>query len=66
LRSQRNGHVAPRRAHLSLAVGKSCAIIVVFFADDLGSLSATLNIPNYGTASPQMVPLSATVTKTGH
>jgi hypothetical protein len=65
LRSQRNGHVAPRRAHLSLAVGKSCAIIVVFFADDLGSLSATLNIPNNAVGNPQMVPLSA-MTKTGH
>jgi probable HAF family extracellular repeat protein len=45
----------------SLAVGKKCAIIVVFFADDLGSLSATLNIPNNAVESPQTVPLSATV-----
>ena len=66
MRLQRNGHVAQRKAHLSLAVGKSCESIVVFFAADLGPLSATLNIPHNGTASPQMVPLSATVTKTGH
>jgi CSLREA domain-containing protein len=50
----------------SLAVGKSCAIIVVLFADNLGSLSATLNIPNNATTSPQAVALSATVTKRGH
>jgi hypothetical protein len=49
----------------SLAVGKSCAIIVVLFADIPGpSLSATLNIHNNATRSPQTVPLSATVTKT--
>lgn len=65
MRSQRNGRVAPRSAHGARAVGKSCVIEVVLFADDLGSLSATLNIPHNGTASPQMVPLSATVTKTG-
>jgi hypothetical protein len=47
----------------SLAVGKGCAIIVVLFAEELGSRSATLNIPNNATGSPQTVPLSATVTK---
>lgn len=47
----------------SLSAGQSCLIIVVCFAEDLGALSATLNIPNNGTASAQAVPLSATVIK---
>jgi Putative Ig domain len=45
----------------SLAAGKSCPIYVVLFALDLGSLSATLNIPNNAAGSPQTVPLSVTV-----
>jgi hypothetical protein len=49
--------------HSSLAVGKGCAITVVLFADNLGSLSATLNIPNNATGSPQTIPLSADVKK---
>ena len=47
----------------SLAVRKKCAITVVLYADDLGSRSATLNIPNNATGSPQTVPLSADVKK---
>jgi probable HAF family extracellular repeat protein len=46
----------------SLAPGRSCPIIVVLFARDLGSLSATLNIPNNAVGSPQTVPLNVTVT----
>jgi hypothetical protein len=50
----------------SLAAGKSCPIYVILFAEDAGSLSATLNIPNNAAGSPQTVPLSATVTSGGH
>ena len=46
----------------SLAAGNSCEIYVLFFAANMGSLAATLNILNNGIDSPQMVPLSATVT----
>jgi len=46
----------------SLAAGQNCTIYVLFFAADLGSLSATLNIPNNAAGSPQTVRLSATVT----
>ena len=44
----------------SLAPEHSCTITVVLFAIELGSLSATLNIPNNGVGSPQTVLLSAT------
>jgi probable HAF family extracellular repeat protein len=47
----------------TLDTGRSCEIIVVLFADQLGSLSATLNIPNDAVTSPQSVALSATVIK---
>ena len=47
----------------SLAAGKSCPIYVVLFGDVVGSPSATLNIPNNATGSPQAVPVSATVTR---
>jgi hypothetical protein len=50
----------------SLATGKSCRIIVVLFADNVGAQSATLNIPNSAVGSPQAVPLSATVTNIRH
>ncbi len=45
----------------TLAAGESCKIVVGMFAVHLGSLSATLNIPNDATGSPQTVPLSVTV-----
>jgi hypothetical protein len=38
----------------------------MFFVEDLGSLSATLNIPNNAVGNPQTVPLSATVPKKEH
>jgi probable HAF family extracellular repeat protein len=44
----------------SLAPEHSCTITIVLFAGELGSLSATLNIPNNAVGSPQTVPLSAT------
>lgn len=44
----------------SLAAGHSCTITIVLFATELGSLSATLDIPNNGVGSPQTVLLSAT------
>jgi hypothetical protein len=50
----------------SLAPGSSCPIFVVLFASDIGSLSATLNIPNNAAGSPQTVPLSVTVTPLRH
>lgn len=50
----------------SLAPGKSCPIFVVLFAKSTGSLSATLNIPNNATRSPQSIHLSATVTGIHH
>ena len=45
----------------SLAPGKSCAITVFFFADDIGTDTATLNIADNAAGSPQQVSLSATV-----
>ena len=50
----------------SLAAGRSCTIVVVLFAQDLGSLSATLGIPNNSAGSPQTVPLSVTVIPNRH
>jgi hypothetical protein len=50
----------------SLGAGKSCPIYVILFAKDLGSIAATLNIPNSGTNSPQAVPLSVIVTPLKH
>jgi hypothetical protein len=35
---------------------------VLLFAYNVGSISATLNIPNNATGSPQAVPLSVVVT----
>jgi hypothetical protein len=45
----------------TLAAGKSCAVSVVFFAGNIGSLSATLNVNDNASGSPQQVSLSATV-----
>ena len=50
----------------SLAVGKSCPVFVILFAQDLGSVAATLNIANNATGSPQAVPLSVFVTPLKH
>jgi hypothetical protein len=47
----------------SLAPGKSCTINVVFFADNLGTLSATLHITDNAAGSPQAVALAGTVKK---
>jgi hypothetical protein len=49
----------------ALAPGKSCTINVVFFADNLGTLSATLYITDNAAGSPQAVALNGTVKK-GH
>jgi hypothetical protein len=46
----------------SLAPGKSCRVAVLLFADNVGSLSATLNLPNNAAGSPQAAPLSVMVT----
>jgi Bacterial Ig-like domain (group 3)/Abnormal spindle-like microcephaly-assoc'd, ASPM-SPD-2-Hydin len=45
----------------TLAPGKNCFIIVFFFAGNVGTLSATLNIADNAPLSPQQVSLSATV-----
>lgn len=44
-----------------LPAGRSCSILVIFFAKDLGPLSATLKFPNDATGSLQSVPISADV-----
>jgi len=49
----------------SLAPGKSCEIFVVFFADNLGTLSATLDVTDNAAGSPQAVALTGNVIK-GH
>ncbi|MGA7220084.1 MAG: choice-of-anchor D domain-containing protein [Candidatus Sulfotelmatobacter sp.] len=45
----------------TLAAGKSCTVSVVFLAGNIGSLSATLNVNDNASGSPQKVSLSATV-----
>ncbi len=47
----------------TLAIGKSCSVIQYFWADDLGTASATLNVADNAPGSPQQVPLTATVVK---
>lgn len=47
----------------SLGAGKSCSIYVYYFADDLGTATATLNIPNSVPSSPQTVSLTGTAIK---
>jgi hypothetical protein len=45
----------------TLAAGKSCIISTVFFAGNIGALSATLNVNDNAAGSPQQVSLSANV-----
>jgi hypothetical protein len=45
----------------TLPAGRSCFISTAFFAGNIGSLSATLNINDNAAGSPQQVSLSATV-----
>jgi hypothetical protein len=45
----------------NLPAGKSCSITVFFFAGNIGSLSATLNLTDNAPGSPQQVGLLATV-----
>jgi len=45
----------------TLAAGKSCVIDVFFLAGNVGALSATINITDNASGSPQQVPLSANV-----
>jgi hypothetical protein len=45
----------------TLAAGKSCYISVLFFAGNVGTLSAILNVADNAPGSPQQVSLSATV-----
>ena len=49
----------------SLAAGKSCEIFVVFYADNLGTPSATLDVTDSAAGSPQTVALTGNVIK-GH
>jgi hypothetical protein len=48
-----------------LPAGKSCYITVFFWADDLGTRTATLNLADNAPNSPQGVPLTANVVKKG-
>jgi hypothetical protein len=45
----------------TLAAGKSCSILVYFWADEVGSKSATLAVTDNSPGSPQQVSLSANV-----
>ena len=45
----------------NLQPGKSCSITVFFFAGNIGSPSATLNVNDNASGSPQQVSLTATV-----
>ncbi len=45
----------------NLTAGKSCTITVFFFGGNIGSLSATLNLTDNASGSPQKVSLSANV-----
>jgi hypothetical protein len=47
----------------SVSPGKSCTILVSYFADDLGTASATLNLNTNAPGSPQMVSLTGTAIK---
>ncbi len=47
----------------SLAAGKSCIIEVFYFADELGTHTATLNIKDSASNSPQTVSLTGTAIK---
>jgi probable HAF family extracellular repeat protein len=47
----------------SLAAGKSCIIAVFFYADDVATDTATLNIGKNAPYSPLQVPIMATVVK---
>jgi uncharacterized repeat protein (TIGR01451 family) len=44
-----------------LAAGKSCDITVFFYADEIGTPSATLNVTDNASGSPQQVSISANV-----
>jgi len=44
----------------TLGAGKGCGVLVYYFADDLGTANATLNIPNSAGGSPQAVSLVGT------
>ena len=50
----------------SLSAGKSCTIYVYFFAEDLGTRTATLNITDNAPDGTQTVSLSGTAIKKGH
>jgi hypothetical protein len=45
----------------TLGARKSCVIVVLFLANEVGSLSATLNVADNASPSPQQVSMSATV-----
>jgi Legume lectin domain/Protein of unknown function (DUF1573) len=49
----------------TLAPGKSCTVTVFYFADDIGTANATLNIYDNAPGSPQTVSLTGTAKK-GH
>ena len=47
----------------SLPAGKTCVIDVFYFADDLGTHTATLKINDSASTGPQLVSLTGTATK---
>ena len=50
----------------SLAAGKSCTIYVYYFADHVGTATATLNIADNAPGGTQTVSLTGTAIKKGH
>ncbi|HEV2469323.1 MAG TPA: choice-of-anchor D domain-containing protein [Candidatus Sulfotelmatobacter sp.] len=50
---------------LPLAPGQSCSVLVFFYADETGTRTGTLNFTDNASGSPQSIPLTGTVVKTG-
>jgi len=50
---------------LPLKPGKSCGVLVFFFADDMGTRTGSLNFTDTAAGSPQSVPLTGTVVQNG-
>ena len=48
---------------LPLKPGKSCSVLVFFFADDMGTRTGSLNFTDTASGSPQSVSLTGTVVK---
>jgi len=66
LHSDRDDFVFLSACKPTLAAGKSCVIYVYFFADEVGTHAATLNIADNAAGSPQQVSLTGTAIKKWH